>query len=279
MFEYKYKNLYIKAVSIGGVETCYILPHFDIAFDAGKCPDPLIDISRLFITHGHLDHTSGVPYYISQRSLRGLPGPDIYLPKKLRSPMKDILKKWNKIEGYKAKCNLIPMQWNDKIQINKNYYVQAIPSFHRIPCNGYILFEKVVKLKKECLGLPSNEIVRLKKQGKDIFHKVDNPVFAFSGDSTIEFVLENEAVRRSKVLFMECTYIDQKRPVKRAREWGHTHLDEIIHYKDYFQNERLVLVHFSKRYGSKNIQKTLKAKLPDALKNKVDILYKIQPIA
>ena len=97
------------------------------------------------------------------------------------------------------------------------------------------------------------------------------PLFAFSGDSTIEFVLKNELVQKTKVLFLECTYIDNKRDVARAREWGHTHLDEIIENFDYFQNEKLVLVHFSKRYHKNKIKKVLRKRLPSKLQDKVDI--------
>ena len=92
MFEYKYKSIHVQGVSIGGVETCYILPHFNIAFDVGRCPYPLIDIPKVFVTHGHLDHAAGLPYYISQRALRRLSTPDVYMPQKLYPHIKKSFK-------------------------------------------------------------------------------------------------------------------------------------------------------------------------------------------
>ena len=94
-------------------------------------------------------------------------------------------------------------------------------------------------------------------------------MMSFSGDTRIEYVLENEDVRNSKILVLECTYLDSSRDVKRAREWGHIHLDEIVNHADEFENEKIVLIHFSKRYHPKKIPAMVEEKLPDSLKGRV----------
>ena len=274
MFEYTYKNLFIKSISIGGTESCYIFPNFGIAFDAGRAPFPLLDIPTLFLTHGHLDHAAGVPYYISQRSLRNQKNTTIYLPPKLKRPLSKIMKCWNKIEDYKTPVDIQALKTNGRVEIQKNYFVQALPTFHRIPSNGYVILHKTQKLKEEYISLPAQKIATLRQEKKDIFYTTENPIFALSGDSTIEFVLNNPLAQTASVLFMECTYIDDKRPVERARQWGHTHLDEIIHYADVFKNEKIVLIHFSLRYSPNYIRKILEKKLPSSLKDRVEILYR-----
>ncbi len=271
MLEYKYKNIYVKGITIGGIKTCYILPYFNIAFDFGRAPESLISIPTVFLTHSHLDHSSGMFYYISQRSLKGLGAPTIYTHPKNIKNLKKISKLWNKLENFEAKANILPIkEFKDQITIQKNIYVQAISGYHRVPMLGYVVMEKTKKLKVEYLKCSSEEIINLKKT-ENIFEEKESAIFSFSGDTTIEFVLNNPCVQNSKVLFMECTYLDDSRPVQRARDWGHTHLDEIIQHEDKFKNERLVLVHISKRYKKKEIIKILEKKLPSSLKQKVDV--------
>lgn len=46
----------IEGLSIGGHETCIIIPEFKCAFDIGRCPSRAIHQNFVFITHAHLDH-------------------------------------------------------------------------------------------------------------------------------------------------------------------------------------------------------------------------------
>lgn len=46
----------IEGLSIGGHETCVIIPELKCAFDIGRCPSRAIQQNFVFITHGHLDH-------------------------------------------------------------------------------------------------------------------------------------------------------------------------------------------------------------------------------
>lgn len=80
-------------------------------------------------------------------------------------------------------------------------------------------------------------------------------------------------MRESKILFLECTYVDADRNVERARAWGHTHLDEIIAHAKEFKNERIVLIHFSKRYKHSHIRDIVKRKTPDILKGRIHCFY------
>lgn len=267
--EYHYKDFKFIGNSEGGIHTSIAIPRLKIMFDTGLGSPNLVEIPKILLTHGHLDHASGLAYLISQRSLRKLTPPDIYVPPAIYESLDQILKLWHKIEEYESQYNLIPIDYNTLYPLQGNFYFKAIPSVHRVPSNGYVIFEKKKKLKKEYLNLPGYKIAELKKNNPDIIETKYEPIITFSGDTQIEFVLQNEVVQNSEVLFLECTYICDKRPVERARKWGHIHLYEIINYVEYFRKiKKLYLIHFSPRYKKKEIRETLKKLLPEWLYKK-----------
>lgn len=262
MHRYVHKGLEVSALTIGGIETCYILPQHGIAFDVGRCPDPLIAIDKVFLTHGHLDHAGGLPYYLGQRALKRLLPTTVYVPEEIQEQLVNIVKAWQKIEGYEAEIDIRGLKAGDKVVLSSSKHVVALQSYHRVSTLGYALVEKKKKLKEEYLTLPGNQIKKLKDANKDIFDIKDIPLFCFSGDSTIDFIKKNPIAQESRVLFIECTYIDEKRPKERAETWGHIHLDHILESLDFFKNEKTVLVHFSKRYSVRAIKRILKDKIP-----------------
>lgn len=265
MKEFVIRNTKFLGVSTGGVETSVIVPHLHLAFDSGRGQSPLIEIPTLLMTHGHLDHASGVPYYVSQRCLRHLPGGKIFCPPELEDPLRRVLAIWCEIEDFQMEFDLQGVDYNTHYPLFGNFSFKAIRSVHRVPSNGYIIYERVRKLKKEFSHFTGPEIAE-KKKSMDLFEEVQSPVITFSGDTQIEFLLDNPDVRKSRILFHECTYVDEQRPVERARKWGHTHLFEIAENAGALQEvDRLVLIHFSPRYSRDKIESALKRHLPPDL--------------
>lgn len=264
--EYSYKNFQFLGNSEGGTHTCIALPQYRLLFDTGVGSARLTEYPLILLSHGHLDHASGLAYLISQRSLRKLAPPDIYVPPEVYEPLTQIMKLWGDIEDYHSQFHLHAVDYSRHYPLKGNQFFRAIRSSHRVPSNGYSIVEKVLKLKPEHLNLPGKEIARRKATGENLFNETYQPIITFSGDTTIEFVTENEIVQKSRILFLECTYICEKRQTARAREWGHIHLDEIVANAEAFREvEKLFLIHFSPRYGRREVEETLKRKLPDWL--------------
>jgi len=266
---FHYKGYDFTGISEGGIRTSVVLPQLDLMFDAGSLDHDKIHVGNLLITHGHLDHAAGIPHYVSQRSLKKLKPPNIILHESLVEPMDKILKLYSRIEDFPYIYNLIPAKDGEEIYLSKNRFIRPLKTYHRIPSFGYTVYELSKKLKKNYQNLQPDELVHLKADGMDISEEKRIPTISFSGDSMIEYVLNNKDVAISKILFLECTYIDETRDTERARKWGHIHLDEIIHYAKEFQNEKIVLFHFSKRYSYNYILSTVKKKIPDILKGRV----------
>lgn len=55
------EGYFIEGVSIGGHETCVVVPSLNAAFDIGRCPTKAVNQDNLFITHAHIDHIVSSP--------------------------------------------------------------------------------------------------------------------------------------------------------------------------------------------------------------------------
>ena len=51
-------------------------------------------------------------------------------------------------------------------------------------------------------------------------------------------------------MILECTFLDDRVSVAECRAKGHVHLDEIVERADLFENEAILLTHFSARYSA-----------------------------
>ncbi|HLL52365.1 MAG TPA: hypothetical protein VK447_02405 [Myxococcaceae bacterium] len=100
---------------------------------------------------------------------------------------------------------------------------------------------------------------------------MDRLELAYATD-TLSRVLETAPfVLESRVLILESTFLDEHKTVEDAREYAHVHLDEIIARADRFQNEALVLMHFSQAYHPEAVHRLLQARLPESLRERVRV--------
>src|SRR5262245_62015609 len=84
----------IRALSIGGIETCFEVPAFDVLLDIGRCPPGSERRSTLLLTHAHIDHAAGLPYFISMRALVKHPAPRVFCPEPAHPHLSRILESW-----------------------------------------------------------------------------------------------------------------------------------------------------------------------------------------
>jgi ribonuclease Z len=254
-------DLKFHGLSLSGIRTSIALPEMQLAFDVAQGYPFLIPIKKFFLSHGHLDHVAGVPYIISQKVLFHMPVSDFYMPPSLVEPLQKIMDLWQQIEDHQYKCNFISVD-DKEIEINDRHFVKAFPTFHRIESFGYTLFQKNKKLLPKWQNAHKEKIIAAKKHGEKIDAVSETPLVSFTGDTKIEFLFERDWIRKSKVLFLESTYLDDKKTIEQARKWGHTHLDEIIPHLNEIDSEKIVLIHISSRYSYEHAMAIIKKKIP-----------------
>ncbi|XP_057459756.1 tRNase Z TRZ1 [Actinidia eriantha] len=260
----------IEGLSIAGHETCIILPTLNLAFDIGRCPSRAISQQFLFISHGHMDHIGGLPMYVATRGLYRMAPPTIVVPAAIKENVEKLFEVHRAMDHSELKHNLIGLNVGEEFYLRKDLKARAFKTYHVIPSQGYIIYSVRQKLKQEYIGLPGTEIKNLRSTGVEVTNTTTMPEIAFTGDTVSDFIIDdnNVDVLRAKVLIMESTYVSNIETVANARDYGHTHLSEIVNYADRFQNKAILLIHFSARYQADDIEKAMST-LPPSLAGRV----------
>ena len=100
----------------------------------------------------------------------------------------------------------------------------------------------------------------MRKDGIEIQYRVEVPLVAFLGDTTIGNVFDQPDVQNAQILITECTFFDPAHKVK-AKAGRHLHLDQFVEVLPKLKNEQIVLTHVSRRTGIRRAKHLLRKKI------------------
>lgn len=262
-------GLEVRGLSVGGVETCIDLPGLHVAFDIGRSPEHSIARDTILFTHAHMDHMGGVAYHCATRALRRLPPPTYVVGPENADAFRELFEVWRRLDRSTLAHRLVVAGPGEEIPLPARRFARPFRAYHRAPCQGYAVYERRTRLRRDLAGLREEELRAVRDRGESVAESFEEPVVAFCGDTLVEVVEREEVVRRARVLILEVTFLDDRVPVAECREKGHVHLDEVCERADLFQNEALLLTHFSARYGPADVRRILAARLPASLRDRV----------
>lgn len=256
--------------SLAGISTSVGLPEADVLFDVAQGLPFQTGFNTICLTHAHMDHASGLPYLISQKSMQNRPPPLIYMPSEAIDPFHRMMKIWHEIDQFEYAFEFREAKPGVSYPLKGDHFFKTFPTYHRVPSQGYTVFQRKKRLKPEFKSLSNSELAKLRSAKTEIDENYDENLVSFTGDTKIDF-LESEQARSSKVLMLEVTYWDQRKSVANAREWGHTHFDELLPMLEKIEAKKIVLIHASARYTTRDLQEIIDARVPEHLKAKLTL--------
>src|SRR5476651_2674240 len=84
--------------SVAGEETVAQIPELNVCFDIGRAPYFALTSDIVCLTHSHMDHLAGLPYYLSQRFFQGMQPGMVLLPREMERPIDAMLACWREVE-------------------------------------------------------------------------------------------------------------------------------------------------------------------------------------
>jgi ribonuclease Z len=259
--------------SVAGEEAIILAPELDCAFDIGKCPREALSVNHVLLTHGHMDHAAGVPYYFAQRAFQGIACGTVVAPAEMVRPLEDLMAAWARVEGHGPPHphRFVGVREGEDYEVRRGLVARAFPVRHSQPALGYCLIDVRQKLREEFLGLTGPQIVELKKKGIKITDRVEFPLVAYPGDTARRNFSDLPFVARAKVLLLECTFFDPEH-ISRARAGKHMHVADLPEVLEGMKNEHIVLVHVTRRTNVAEARKILKKSLSKDIHDRVTFL-------
>jgi len=231
-----------------------------ILFDVGEGISTILGnsvyaIKDIFLTHGHVDHISGLWGLINTRNT-AMGDRNKQLRINFPSGNRAIEAYLDFIIGMnpRLRYNMIinPLNIGDEVFLRTagsfRRHVTPFRVKHTIGeiSYGYHIYEERRKLKEAYSGLTSKEIARVvKEKGREeITDTYLKKIVTISGDT---FALSPETVSYSETLLHECTFLISKD----RRNQNHSSIDEVIDTVRRSRGiKRLILYHISGRYNS-----------------------------
>jgi ribonuclease Z len=264
-------SLHIVGYSVAGEETVVQIPELNVCFDIGRCPYFALTSDFICLSHTHMDHLAGLGYYLSQRHFQGMKPGNVLLPREVERPVDALLKCWRDVERQGTPYKLIPMSAGQMYELRRDFGIRAFQTHHGGISLGYSLVSIREKLKPEYANVEGRELASMRKKGIEIQYRIEVPLVACLGDTTIGAVFDHPDVQNAQILITEVTFFDADHKTK-AKAGRHLHIDHFVELLPKLKNEHIVISHVSRRTGIRRAKQMLRKRVGDEQMKRIHFL-------
>jgi ribonuclease Z len=258
----------VEGQSRAGHETWLRVRELGAALDIGRCPDVIVSMPRVFITHAHLDHALGIPFYAGQRHLQRIAGGSVYVPSETVDDFRQLMRLHEKLEGTGYDIEIVGAEPGQTFRIGRTHIVRAHAATHRVPSRAYEFLEVRHHLKSEYADLEGPRLAALRKAGTAVADEEWYPLLFYTGDTDRGILEANDRLFLAEVLVIECSFVEDGHQDRAAR-YRHIHFDDIAEFSERFENSLVILTHFSRRYSRETIRDTIRRRCPQQLRDRI----------
>jgi len=260
--ELRFGDLRIEGWSRAGDESWFRIHPPGLALDVGRGAPQLAGARDVFLSHGHLDHSLGLPYVLSQRSLHRLAHTRVFCPAEIAEPLGLLISGAERLEKARYRYDLIPLSPGDRVDVARSLAVEAFAVDHVVPTLGFHLWRTKRRLAPAHAGLSAEEIIELRRQGVDTSESVEELWLSYCADTGPRVFDMEPRLFEARVLLLECTFLGEEHQDK-GELYKHLHLGDIERRAGDFRNQALVLHHLSRRHRVSELRAEVEHRMPE----------------